>query len=142
MTLLELVTVILVIAILVAMLLPAISGIAARMERAKCTANLRGLYVAAESYVQDNHQWPQIDPNLAANTDSDEYAKQWMAALDPYRISKENWHCPTVQKLLVGQPSTDSSGKPMERIDYMATPFDDKEVTPHLWSTGCPWSWP
>ena len=129
---------IVVIAILAAMLLPAISGIAARMERAKCTANLRGLYVAAECYLQDHHQWPQIDANLVAQADSDEYARQWMAALEPYKISKENWHCPTVQKILAAQPSTDSSGTPKERIDYMATPFDDKEVTPHLWVTQ-PW---
>ncbi len=125
-------TVIVVIAILAAMLLPAVSGMAARVDRAKCTMNLRGLYVATEFYIQDHKQWPQIDARLSGNHESDEYAKQWMAALASYKVSKESWHCPTVQKILLGdQPVANKKSK--ERIDYFPTPFDNKEVTPHRW---------
>jgi len=137
-TLLELVTVIVVIAILVTMLLPVVSSMTARMDRAKCTMNLKSLYVGTESYLQDQKRWPQIDPNLAGETDSDEYARQWMAALNPYKISKETWHCPTTQKQLSAAESTPNSESPKERIDYLPTPFDDKEMTPHRWS-GQPW---
>ena len=87
MTLLELLTVIVVIAILAAMLLPAISNMASRMDRAKCTMNLRGLHVATEFYLQDHKQWPQIDPKLANDHESDEYAKLWIDTLQPYKIS-------------------------------------------------------
>ena len=137
MTLLELLTVIVVIAILAAMLLPAIANMASRMDRAKCTMNLRGLHVATEFYLQDHKQWPQIDPKLANDHESDEYAKLWMDTLRPYKISKEAWHCPTVQKLLVGDLAPDPA-KPKERIDYYPTPFDSKEITPHLWAEQ-PW---
>ena len=137
MTLLELLTVIVVILILAAMLLPAISNMASRMDRAKCTMNLRGLHVATEFYLQDHKQWPQIDPKLANDHESDAYAKLWMDTLRPYKISKEAWHCPTVQKLLVGDLAPDPA-KPKERIDYYPTPFDDKEITPHLWAEQ-PW---
>ena len=136
-TLLELLTVMVVIAILAAMLLPAISNMASRMDRAKCTMNLRGLHVAAEFYLQDHKQWPQIDPSLASDHESDEYAKLWMAALVPYKLSKESWHCPTVQKILQGDQPTDPK-TPKERIDYYPTPFDSKEITPHLWAEQ-PW---
>ena len=136
MTLLELLTVIVVIGILVAMLLPAVASMASRMDRAKCTMNLRALYIGTEFYLQDRKQWPQIDPKLSGDTESDEYARQWMAALEPYKVSKESWHCPTVQKAIGGKKDGDK--KPKERIDYFPTPFDSKEITPHRW-TGQPW---
>ncbi len=136
MTLLELLTVIVVIAILAAMLLPAFANMASRMDRAKCTMNLRSLYIGTEFYLQDRKQWPQIDPKLSGNKDSDEYARQWMTALGPYKISKESWHCPTVQKIMLGDQVGDKT--PKERIDYFPTPFDDKEITPHRWAEQ-PW---
>ena len=137
MTLLELLTVVVVIAILAAMLLPAFASMAARMERAKCTMNLRSLYVGTEFYLQDRKQWPQIDPKLSGDRDSDEYARQWMTALEPYKISKESWHCPTVQKIMLAGDQ-EGGKKPKERIDYFPTPFDSKEITPHRWAEQ-PW---
>ena len=125
-------------AILAAMLLPAISHMASRMDRAKCTANLRGLHVGTEFYLQDHKQWPQIDPRLSGKPDSDEYARQWMAALEPYKLAKESWHCPTVQKSMIAGKTVDKNKKPLERIDYFCTTFDSKEVTPHRWA-GQPW---
>lgn len=135
-TLLELLTVIVVIAILAAMLLPAVAGMASRMERAKCTMNLRSLYIATEFYLQDRKEWPQIDPKLSGDKSSDEYARQWIAALEPYKLSKESWHCPTVQKLMA--PTQTGDKTPKERIDYFPTPFDNKQITPHRWAEQ-PW---
>lgn len=135
-TLLELLTVIIVIGILATMLLPAISSMASRMDRAKCTMNLKAVYLGAEFYLQDHKQWPQINPRISGD-DSDEYARLWMAALQPYKVSKESWHCPSVQKVMLGD-TPDPTKDPTERIDYFPTPFDDKEITPHRW-TGQPW---
>jgi prepilin-type N-terminal cleavage/methylation domain-containing protein len=135
-TLLELLTVIVVIAILATMLIPAISNMASRMDRAKCTMNLKAVYLGTEFYLQDRKQWPQIDPRLAGK-ESDEYARLWMAALQPYKVSKESWHCPSVQKVMLGDIQ-DPAKPRKERIDYFPTTFDDKEITPHRWS-GQPW---
>lgn len=135
-TLLELLTVIVVIAILVTMLVPVLSNMIARMERSRCTANLRTLFVATELYVQDHRQWPQISTQSLGTTGSDQYARDWIAVLTPYKVSEESWHCPTVQKAMTqaAQPKQPS----LKRIDYYPTPFDDKEITPHRWSTQ-PW---
>lgn len=135
-TLLELMTVIVVIGILVAMLMPVVSGMASRMERAKCTANLLAVYVGTESYLQDQKHWPQINAGLAASSTSEEYARLWIAALQPYKVSKESWHCPAVEKAM--EAARKPNEKPQDRIDYFPTPFDDKEITPHRWSTQ-PW---
>ena len=95
------------------------------------------VYLGAEFYLQDHKQWPQIDPRLLLDKESDEYARLWMAALKPYKVSKESWHCPTVQKAMGGD-AADPAKKPKERIDYFPTPFDSKEITPHRWSEQ-PW---
>ncbi len=129
-------TVIVVIGILVTMLLPVVANMTSRMERAKCTMNLRAVYVGAESYLQDQKHWPQINASLAGSATSDEYARRWIAALQPYKVSKESWHCPTVEKTMAA--AREPNEKPKDRIDYFPTPFDNKEMTPHRWSTQ-PW---
>lgn len=135
-TLLELLTVMVVIAILAAMLLPAISNMASRVDRAKCTMNLKAVYIGTEFYLQDRKQWPQIDPKLAGS-ESAEYARLWITALQPYKVSKESWHCPSVQKTIL-ENSHDPAKPSDERIDYFPTPFDNKEITPHRWAEQ-PW---
>ncbi len=135
-TLLELMTVIVIIAILATMLMPVIANVIARMERARCSMNLKGLYVGAEAYLQEYGHWPQISTSAMQVKGSDEYAVQWMTVLKPYKISEESWHCPTIQKIIV--TTADPSAAPSKRIDYLPTPFDDKQVTPHRWS-GQPW---
>jgi type II secretory pathway pseudopilin PulG len=133
-TLLEVLTVIVVIIILVLLLIPAISSMRARAQRVQCMANLRSLYIAAESCLQQNGSWPQI-----AISDSDsaeeEYARAWIAVLTPFGTTQKNWICPTIQTLLSNPDLSDSSNV---RVDYIAMPFDDKPLTPHRWSSQ-PW---
>jgi prepilin-type N-terminal cleavage/methylation domain-containing protein len=128
-TLLELLVVLVIIGILVTLSLPVISGMRARAQRAQCTANLRSLYVATESYIQQNGSWPQI-PISDSDAAEQEYALAWIAALKPFGPTQQTWICPTIQNLS-GNP--DLSNPDNVRIDYIATSFDDKPTTPHQW---------
>lgn len=125
----ELLVVFLIIAILALLLIPTVSGFRARAQRAQCMENLRGLYTATELYVQQNGGWPQISAD-----DSDEndqaYAAAWIAALKPFGPLEKSWICPTIQNLM---QNPDYTKQENVRIDYMATPFDDKPTTPHQW---------
>ena len=132
MTLLELVTVIVIIGILAVMLFPAIAGIRGKAERSNCANNLRNLYVATNSYVQEHQTWPQIGSKLI---DSKTYATPWIKALEPYGISRINWLCPTVQRSL-GNP--DFNDEKNIRVDYFATRFGSHVSAPFRWPTH-PW---
>jgi prepilin-type N-terminal cleavage/methylation domain-containing protein len=124
-TLMELVTVILIIGILLAMVLPAFSYMRSRAEGAKCAGNLRSLYVAASSYIQTNGQWPQIDPGTLNTPD---YPDAWIKAFERFNISEQNWVCPSVQRIL---NNPDLTKRENRRIDYFATPFGDKRQMPY-----------
>ena len=129
-TILELFVVIVIIGILATLLIPVISTMRARAQRAQCTANLKSLYVATELFIQRNGSWPQI--RLAGNDDAamQTYARAWIEALAPFGISQKIWVCPTVQDLMHNPDLT----KPENvRVDYMATSFDSKPTTPHQW---------
>lgn len=127
-TLLEIVVVIGVIAILGALMVPAISAMRGRAQRVQCTNNLRNLYIAANLYVQQNGSWPQIQ--MGSDTAFQDYAKAWITALAPFGPAQQTWICPTIQALL-GNP--DLSHPENVRTDYYAMPFDDKPTTPYEW---------
>jgi len=128
-TLLELLTAIIVLAILAVLIIPIASSIRARAQRIECTSNLRNLYVAAEGYLQQNGSWPQI-----AEDESEEggqaFSQAWIAALSPFGPSQKTWICPTMQNLL---QNPDYMQAAHARVDYIATPFDSKPSTPHQW---------
>ncbi len=128
-SLLELLIVAVVIAILILLLLPVLSGMRARGQRVQCMSNLRSLYVATESYIQQNGNWPQISLD-ESDTDEQAYAQSWIAALKPFGISEKSWICPTIQNLLNNPDYMKSENV---RVDYFACPFDDKPITPHQW---------
>lgn len=133
-TLLELLTAIVVIAILMVMFFPAIQGVQSRVEKIRCMSNLRGLYGACALYIQQTGHWPQIDPNLLA-ADKKAYVRAWITTLQPMGIAAKNWICPTIQRSS-GDP--DYTQEASSRIDYFATPFDDKAFTPFRWASQ-PW---
>jgi prepilin-type N-terminal cleavage/methylation domain-containing protein len=128
-TLLEVLIVVVVIAILATLLMPVLSKMRARAQRVQCMGNLRSLYVAAESYVQQNGSWPQI-PISDSDSAEQDYANAWIAALAPFGPTQKAWICPTIQELL---QNPDLSKPENVRVDYVATPFDDKPPTPHQW---------
>lgn len=128
-TLIEALIIFAIISILAILLLPVLWKLPARARRAQCSANLRNLYVAAESYVQQNGSWPQIGMN-DSDTDEQEFATAWIADLKPFGPTEKTWICPAIQNLMQNPDYT----KPENvRVDYIATPFDDKPTTPHQW---------
>jgi len=128
-TLLEVLVVVVIIGILATLLIPVFSKMRARAQRVQCMANLRSLYVATESYIQQNGSWPQI-PVSDSDSSEQDYANAWIAALTPFGPAQKNWICPTIQELL---QDPDLSKPENVRVDYVATPFDDKPPTPHQW---------
>ena len=128
-TLMELMTVIVIISILMVLLLKVTDTMKARADKASCVSNLKNLYAGAGSYVLDHQQWPQISPTLV-RSNSREYAKLWINALAPYGLSQRNWVCPTAQRSLNGPDLTNDKNR---RVDYNATPFDARPNTPYLW---------
>jgi prepilin-type N-terminal cleavage/methylation domain-containing protein len=129
-TLLELVIVIGVIAILVALTLPVISGVRSRAQRIQCIQNLKSLYIGTDLYIQQNGMWPQINTVANAGKSEDEIAALWIAALEPFKVPRKSWICPTNQELL-GNP--DYNQPENTRLDYGMTTFDDKPTSPHEW---------
>lgn len=131
-TLLELMTVIVIMGILVALLVPLFAQIRQKSERGHCTRNLTGLYVAASIYTQEKGSWPQIGTR---DTKSPRYAKAWSKALAPYGIGPVNWICPSIQRAM-GSP--DYKSEKNLRIDYSGTAFGTHYTAPHRWPTH-PW---
>jgi prepilin-type N-terminal cleavage/methylation domain-containing protein len=128
-TLLELLTVVVIIAILGTLTFPIVSAMRARAQRAQCTANLHALYVAANLFVQQNNSWPQIRLTSGESASTD-FANAWIAALEPFGPTRKTWICPSFQEYLQNPDYNQSKNT---RIDYMPMPFDDKPMTPHQW---------
>jgi len=128
-TLLELMTVIVIIGILATMIFGAIADLQLRADRAGCVANLKTLYTGAAIYLQQQGSWPQIDPHKMTDGNT-AYAQEWINALQTSGVARTNWICPSVQRLL---HAPDITLPKNVRVDYIATPFDSKAMTPYLW---------
>lgn len=124
MTLLEIMTVLVVISILAVMLAPMVPGMQARAQKVKCAGNLRSIHTAAALYVQDNKHWPQIS---GTGMQDKAAAQAWISTLAPYGLAQINWVCPTIQQSL---HSPDLSLPENVRVDYMAMPFSAKPNAP------------
>ncbi len=127
-TLLELLIALVIIGILTTLLIPVYGHLRERAQKVQCMANLRGLYVGTESYVQRNGSWPQIF--LKNYPESEDYANAWVAALEPFGVERRTWICPTIQGLLHDPDYNDPT---KARLDYVSTGFDDKPTSPHQW---------
>lgn len=136
MTILELVVVIVIIAIIASMLLPAYSAMLARADEARCLANLRSLFVAGSGYLNSAGHWPQVSMDLLP-AQQQQFAKLWVQALEPYGAPHSSWICPTMQRTL-GMSLEAVELDANYRIDYMAAAFDDSPSTPRLTGTR-PW---
>lgn len=127
-TVLEVATVVVIIALLIGLSLPVLSTMRRRAQRVRCMANLRNLSVGMNSYLQENGQWPQIPADKDAPREV--FAQMWIDVLAPFQVSRDIWICPTIQNRL---ENPDYSTPDTARIDYFATSFDDKPTSPHEW---------
>lgn len=88
-TLIELLVVVAIIALLIAILLPALGGAREQAKQTTCLSNMRGMGVAAAMYAQDNHDYfPLTSHSSSTGT--------WLRTLQPYAGGdKLIYRCPS-----------------------------------------------
>ena len=102
-TLIELLVVIAIIAILAAMLLPALARAKVQAQRIKCISNQKQIGLAYHMYAQDNSNkypiapdWACIGGQLGTSPDYSSNLYGWTnRVLNPYASNPEVYHCPS-----------------------------------------------
>ena len=94
-TLIELLVVIAIIAILAAMLLPALSRARENARRAICTSHLKQIGLALEMFADDHGEYY---PLCGGTIDWGEDPPGWMEQLYPYINNKSIYQCPSFPK--------------------------------------------
>jgi prepilin-type N-terminal cleavage/methylation domain-containing protein len=133
-SLIELMTVVVVLSILAVMVAGMIGGLQERAAHTRCVANLKNLYASTSLYIQERGSWPQVDFKLL-QVDEKDYARAWIEALSPFGLAQINWICPSIQK---GLDDPDLADPENLRVDYIANPFDSRPIAPYEFSTQ-PW---
>ncbi|HEY4416370.1 MAG TPA: prepilin-type N-terminal cleavage/methylation domain-containing protein [Verrucomicrobiae bacterium] len=100
-TLIELLVVIAIIAILAAMLLPALASAKQKAWKTSCTSNLRQVSLAMRMYADDNHElyaasgtkiyWGMVDKPVASGGSG---MASWMEQIFPYIGTTNAYDCP------------------------------------------------
>jgi prepilin-type processing-associated H-X9-DG protein/prepilin-type N-terminal cleavage/methylation domain-containing protein len=106
-TLLEILTVIAIIAILVAISVPVVRGMINKGNQAKCVSNLRQLHLALMLYAVENKQMlPSPDANVSPDPKS---AAHWFRRLEPYIAQQARIQvltCPSAETFIPGDWAT------------------------------------
>ncbi len=113
------------------LLIPALTPLRDRAEKAVCIGNLRSIYISLNAYLSDHQSWPQCP------TDIDRLGAEtfWMDTLKDYGASPEVWICPTLKRRFALLSPNETAPK----MDYIPAQFDEKAFTPRKWP-GMPWA--
>ena len=94
-TLVELLTVITIIAMLAGMISPSLQKVRAKAETTACQSNLRQIGIAVWLYVPDNgNKFPSINNPWGAQVFTNEGATNLLGALGPYGLTAKALACP------------------------------------------------
>lgn len=131
-TLVELLVVIGIIAVLIAILIPALSAARREANRVKCLSNLRNLAMAQWTYVIDHRGW-LVQGGMAHGGSHADEEKTWFNTLQRYYSNKLVARCPSDTSVHWETPVPGVAGR-LRRTSFGLNTFLDKDLCP--WGPG------